>query len=124
MEEDCFLDAPFSEVQLNIDPSLREKAVKLEQKRTDFKKLFKEYSAMMMTLNQKEDFTDKQIVDVGRMIDRWRGLYLKLCGSSQVTNYIHALIAGHITYFCAGTRICTDTPILVLKLSWVLRELT
>ena len=96
---DSCLDAPFLEVQLNRDPSLREKAVKLEKKRTDFKKLFKEYSAMMMALNQKEDFTDKQIVDVGRMIDRWGELYLTLCGSSQVTNYIHALIAGHITYF-------------------------
>ena len=55
----------------------------------------------MMALNQKEDFTDEHIVNVGRMIDRpkWGELYFKLCGSSQVTNYIHALIAGLMTYF-------------------------
>ena len=81
------------------EPSLREKAERSEQKRTYFKQLFHQYSAMMKALNQKADFTDEQIVDVGRMIDTWGELYLKLCGSSQVTNYIHVLIAGHITNF-------------------------
>ena len=57
------------------------------------------YRVSMNILRQKEDYTDDTIIEFQKNIDVMYKLMIRISGLSFITNYIHLLGSGHITYF-------------------------
>jgi hypothetical protein len=56
-------------------------------------------SATMMTLGQKQDFTESDIDHLQVDIDAWDVRWVALCGSEGLTNYTHLVNSSHATYY-------------------------
>jgi hypothetical protein len=56
-------------------------------------------SAIMMTLGQKQDFTNSDIDHLQVDIDAWNARWVALCGREGLTNYTHLLNSSHFTYY-------------------------
>ena len=59
---------------------------------------------MMATLDQKEDFTDAQIDALHVLTNTFMDQYVDLFSGEGITNYIHVLGAGHLTYYLRRYR--------------------
>jgi hypothetical protein len=61
-------------------------------------------SAIMLTLGQKQDFTDSEIDRLQLDIDAWIAIWVALCGREGLTNYTHLLNRSHVTYYLRRLR--------------------
>ena len=50
-------------------------------------------------MRQKDDFTREQILSFQGDIDEFSQLWMQLYGHSGMTNYIHMLMSGHLSYY-------------------------
>jgi hypothetical protein len=61
-------------------------------------------SAIMMTLGQKQDFTDSDIDHLQVDIDTWNVRWVALCGREGLTNCTHLLSSSDVTYYLRRFR--------------------
>ena len=64
-----------------------------------WKKCLAYYKEMIKMLRQKEDFLDEQIEEFQVLADNFFSIWVNLHGSEGVTNYIHMIGSGHISYY-------------------------
>jgi hypothetical protein len=62
------------------------------------------YIAMMTVLRQHEDFTDPQIDNLHLLTSLFMGKWVDCMKGSSITNYIHMVGSGHLTYFISKYR--------------------
>ena len=62
------------------------------------------YRDLVELLRQQEDFTDDEIVRFSCLCDDFFELWIELTGRPGITNYIHFIGAGHLTYFLKEYR--------------------
>ena len=86
----------------STNPSItRRKNADLEDK---WNELLSVFVPMVERLEQREDFTDEDIADTHRLTATFMHHYVDIFGKDGVTNYIHLLGAGHITYYLLKYR--------------------
>ena len=73
----------------------------LEKKWHDLDSVF---VPMVKKLEQKEDFSDSDIADTHRLTALFMHHYVDIFGMDGITNYVHLLGAGHITYYLLKYR--------------------
>ena len=54
---------------------------------------------MMTTVRQRDDFTDEEIENFQEEADVFFRIWVGLHGSGGVTNYVHMIGAGHLSYY-------------------------
>ena len=69
------------------------------ERRAEFQKCVDIYPKIMDKLRQKIDFTHTEVVELQKMIDDWYNTWINITGREGMTNYIHMLGAGHVTYY-------------------------
>ena len=55
-------------------------------------------------LRKRSSFSDVEIVNLQKNIDNWYRVWISLTGIEGMTNYIHLLGSGHITYYLKKYR--------------------
>ncbi len=66
--------------------------------------VFDTYLPMMTCVRKHEDFTDEEIDEFHVLTSRFMSLWVDLTGGKGITNYIHLIGAGHITYYLRKHR--------------------
>jgi len=63
--------------------------------------MLQDYRDAMEILRQPQDYTDDDIKDFQRKMDRFFTAYVETSGAGKqgITNYIHLLGSSHISYF-------------------------
>jgi hypothetical protein len=67
--------------------------------RDDFVKCISLFQKIVDILEQKELFSDEEIDDLQDQIDEFGKLWIQEFGDEGLGNYLHYLIAGHVTYY-------------------------
>ena len=62
------------------------------------------FPPIIATLRQRHSFTDEEIDDLQRNIDKWYHSWMSIAGVEGMTNYIHLLGAGHVSYYLKKYR--------------------
>jgi len=62
------------------------------------------FPPIITTLRQRHSFTDEEIVELQRKIDKWYHCWMSIAGLEGMTNYIHLLGSGHISYYLKKYR--------------------
>ena len=62
------------------------------------------FPPIIATLRQRHSFTDEEIVNLQQNIDKWYHSWMSIAGKEGMTNYIHLLGAGHVTYYLKKYR--------------------
>ena len=70
-----------------------------ERKRLLWHEFANNLIAMWALLEQHEDFTDPQVDQVHFLTNKFMQLWISLTGDQHMTNYIHIIGSGHLTYF-------------------------
>jgi hypothetical protein len=70
-----------------------------EAEKPKWTEVFTAYKAVIKALQQKEDFSDPEIVEFQKKADTFFRKWIKLVGYDGITNYVHMLGAGHIRYY-------------------------
>ena len=70
-----------------------------ERKEWWTKAVIDNYVPAYESLRKKADFTESDISEFQRKIDRWFQWWVKLWGQEGCTNYIHLLSSGHISEY-------------------------
>jgi hypothetical protein len=61
--------------------------------------MLKEYRAFMELARSREEFSDDDITAFQTQADLFFALWVDLNGIKGITNYIHMIGAGHLTYY-------------------------
>jgi hypothetical protein len=61
-------------------------------------------TALWKLIEQHDDYTDKQIDELHFHSTQFMSQWIDLMGPQHVTNYIHVIGSGHVTYFAAKYR--------------------
>ena len=85
-------DSLLSVIQMNDD------------KKQQWTKCVKYFKDMVLILRQKEDFTDERIEEFQVLADKFFHTWITLHGTQGVTNYIHMIGSGHISYYLKHWR--------------------
>jgi hypothetical protein len=85
-------------------PKILEVILMNEPNKTEWMWCQEKISAIMMTLGQKQDFTDSDIDHLQVDIDAWNARWVALCGREGLTNYTHLLSSSHVTYYLRRFR--------------------
>jgi hypothetical protein len=64
-----------------------------------WKAVLSTYRELIVVLHKKEDFTDEEIKSFQCMANLFFSTWVKLRGREGVTNYIHMLGSGHISFY-------------------------
>ena len=59
---------------------------------------------MWELIEQHDDYTDLQINELHKLTNKFVSIWIDLTGSEHMTNYIHILGSGHLTYFASCYR--------------------
>ena len=70
-----------------------------KERRSRFKIGVNHSRTMMTTVHQKDDFTDEEIEIFQEEADVFFRVWVDLHGSGVLTNYVHMLGAGHLSYY-------------------------
>jgi hypothetical protein len=62
------------------------------------------YEAMMALMKKHDDFTDDEIDDLHKLTLPFMAKWVQLMNGDSITNYIHMVGAGHLTYFLCRYR--------------------
>jgi hypothetical protein len=62
------------------------------------------YGPMMKLIRKMEDFSDEDIDELHRLCSTFMGQWVDLMEGQSITNYIHMIGAGHLTYFVSKYR--------------------
>jgi hypothetical protein len=75
-----------------------------EERREAWKDCMEEWRLLMEMARQRDDFTDEEIDAFGVQCDDFFGLWVDLTGIEGLTNYIHMIGCGHLTYYLREWR--------------------
>ena len=62
------------------------------------------FPPIIATLRQRHSFTDEEIVNLQKNIDKWYHSWMSITGKEEMANYIYLLGAGHVTYYLKKYR--------------------
>ena len=68
-------------------------------RREVFQKIVDQYLKIMEKVRQKEVFLDDDMIILHKQIDEWYADWVSVTGKEGMTNYIHMLGVGHVTYY-------------------------
>jgi hypothetical protein len=75
-----------------------------EERKEQWKKLMEHWRKLIEMAGQREDFSDEEIDAFGTQCDDFFELWVDLTGLEGMTNYIHMIGRGHITYYLRECR--------------------
>jgi hypothetical protein len=70
-----------------------------EKKQKRWLELSKILGPLFKLIEQKEDYNDSEILELHKSCNTFMSLWMDLCGTSHMTNYIHIIGSGHLSYF-------------------------
>ena len=89
----CFIDSLDEIVHIILDKP--EESNRVEQ----WLDVLSSYRELMELARKREDYSDEDIEAFQKLCDAFFSKWIDLHGTSGMTNYLHMLSAGHVTYY-------------------------
>jgi hypothetical protein len=76
----------------------------VKERKDHWKKSMDSWNKLMEMAHQREDFSEEEIDEFGIQCDVFFELWVHLTGLEGMTNYIHMIGSGHVTFYLREWR--------------------